>query len=189
MRKTVLQTLSTILIAGMAVASLAGCAGLQARAQAADEAAQAAKGGDGYSKVSSETPVVMTAAEQAVFNATNTYRKAQGMPELQADQRLITIARLRSQDMAKRNYFAHTTPDGSDVFAILRTRRIPFVAAGENLARNNYEMKKAPDVAMNGWIKSPGHRTNLLHPAFGRIGIGLAVAKDGKKYITQVFAD
>lgn len=183
MRHRALRSVSSGLVVGLSFLSLTGCAGLQARAQSADRA------GAGYQKVSSQAPVKMTAAEESVFKATNAYRKAQGLPELQADQRLVTIARLRSQDMAKRDYFAHTTPDGSDVFAILRTQHVPFVAAGENLARNNYAIKEAPQVAMNGWIKSPGHRTNLLHPAFGRIGIGLAVAKDGKKYITQVFAD
>lgn len=182
MRHLALRTVSSGLVVGLSFLTLTGCAALQSRAQSADQAS-------GYQKVSSEAPVKMTAAEEAVFKATNAYRKAQGLPVLEADQRLVTIARLRSQDMAKRNYFSHTTPDGSDVFAILRTQRVSFVAAGENLARNNYALKEAPNVAMQGWIKSPGHRTNLLHPAFGRIGIGLAVAKDGKKYITQVFAD
>ncbi|MNT70219.1 Cysteine-rich secretory protein family protein [compost metagenome] len=64
-----------------------------------------------------------------------------------------------------------------------------FWAAGENLARNNYELPRAPEVAMQGWIKSPGHRANLVHPSFGRLGVGVAVAKDGKKYLTQVFTD
>jgi uncharacterized protein YkwD len=131
----------------------------------------------------------MTREELDVLMATNRYRKAQGLPALEPDARLTAIARLRSQDMARRGYFAHVTPEGSDVFALMRSKQVRFWAAGENLARNNYPLGEAPAVAMQGWIKSAGHRANLLHPAFGHLGVGLAVAKDGKKYLTQVFTD
>ena len=136
-----------------------------------------------------QVPVAMTASEAAVYRETNAYRKAHGLSELQPDARLVAIARHRSRDMAKRDYFSHVSPDGADVFALMRHNKLLFAAAGENLARNNYEPTEAPEVAMQGWIKSPGHRANLLHPAFGHIGVGEATAKDGKKYFTQVFTD
>jgi uncharacterized protein YkwD len=165
------------------VLALPGCASLMQQAEGG------AASGDGYRKVSSQETVKMTLQEASVFAATNKYRKAQGLPELEPDARLIAIARMRSADMAKRNYFSHITPEGSDVFGLMRSRQVRFWAAGENLARNNYSLAQAPDVAMQGWIKSAGHRANLLHPSFGHLGVGLAVASDGKKYLTQVFTD
>jgi uncharacterized protein YkwD len=166
-----------------ATVALGGCAAVIAHAEEASDRAA------GYSKVSSQEPVKMTREELDVLMATNRYRKEQGLPPVEADARLTAIARLRSQDMAKRNYFSHVTPDGSDVFGLMRTQRVKFWAAGENLARNDYPIERAPSVAMQGWIKSPGHRANLVHPSFGHLGVGLAVAKDGKKYLTQVFTD
>lgn len=162
--------------------ALPGCSQLMQRADGPAS-------GDGYRKVSSQEPVQMTKQELDVLTATNRYRKSQGLQPLEPDARLTAIARLRSQDMANRNYFSHITPEGSDVFGIMRSRQVRFWAAGENLARNNYSIAQAPDVAMQGWIKSAGHRANLLHPSFGHLGVGLAVAKDGKKYLTQVFTD
>jgi uncharacterized protein YkwD len=134
-------------------------------------------------------PVALVPLEQEVLARTNAYRHEQGLEPLQFDQRLTLIARQRSQDMARRNYFAHVTPDGGDVFQLMRTQNVGYWAAGENLARNNYKPAEVAKVAVQGWIKSPGHRANLLHPAFGHIGIGLAVSKDGKYYLTQVFTD
>jgi uncharacterized protein YkwD len=160
---------------------LSGCAGLLQQA--------GGENSPSHRKVSSQAPVKMTAEELKVLTATNAYRKTQGLGPLEPDARLVAIARARSHDMARRNYFAHETPDGSDVFALMRTQKVVFWAAGENLARNNYNLPEVPEVAMQGWIKSPGHRANLVHPSFGRIGVGLAVAKDGKKYVTQVFTD
>ena len=38
-----------------------------------------------------------------------------------------------------------------------------------------------------GWMKSPGHRANLMNPRYTKIGIGI-VAKGGYVYATQIFA-
>ena len=140
-----------------------------------EHAAEASDRANGYNKVSSQAPVQMTREELDVLTATNRYRKAQGLPPLEPDARLTAIARLRSQDMAKRNYFSHITPDGGDVFSLMRNQRVKFWAAGENLARNDYPMNRVTAVAMEGWIKSPGHRANLVHPSFGHLGVGMAV--------------
>lgn len=132
-------------------------------------------------------PAKLTPAEAQVLAATNAYRAERGLPPLVADGRLVDIARVRSNDMVKRKYFSHATPDGTDVFQLLRRGKVPFWAAGENLARNN--AKDAPKAAMAGWIKSAGHRANLLHPSFGRLGVGVAKDAKGMVYLTQVFAD
>ncbi|MNS60822.1 Cysteine-rich secretory protein family protein [compost metagenome] len=172
-----------IAVLGAAAIALSGCAALMQQGPGPDNPTSS------HRKVSSQEPVKMTAEEAKVLAATNAYRKGLGLSTLEPDARLTAIARLRSQDMARRNYFSHESPEGGDVFAILRNSQVRFWAAGENLARNNYDMALVPDVAMAGWIKSPGHRANLVHPAFGRLGVGMAVAKDGKKYLTQVFTD
>jgi uncharacterized protein YkwD len=160
-------------LASALVLSGTGCASLFAKAQAKPEAA----------------PVALTQEEADVFNETNAYRKANNLPELLPDVKLVALARQRARDMAARDYFSHVSPEGADVFSTMRDEKITFWAAGENLARNNFPAKACATEAMNGWRKSAEHRANLLHPAFGHIGVGVALAKDGKRYITEVFTD
>ncbi|MDB5096033.1 MAG: hypothetical protein JWM80_454 [Cyanobacteria bacterium RYN_339] len=160
-------------LAGALALSGTGCASLFAKAPAKAEVA----------------PVALTQEEADVFNATNEFRKANNLPELKPDVKLVALARQRSRDMAARDYFSHVSPEGGDVFASMRDERITYWAAGENLARNNFPAETSAAEAMDGWRKSPEHRANLLHPAFGHIGVGVAKAKDGKAYITEVFTD
>lgn len=178
--KTQRRSARPLLLAAALTAGLAstGCADIMQRVS-----------GEGYRKVALDEPVPMTAEELAVLQATNSLRKEHGLAPLEPDAKLVLIARSRSKDMAQRNYFSHVTPEGGDVFNILRLQKVAFWAAGENLARNNYEEPQVPKVAMNGWMKSPEHRANLLHASFGRLGVGVAVAADNKHYITQVFTD
>lgn len=153
-----------------------GCAALAARAGAHASPPPAPR-------------AVMSEGEVVVFEATNAERRKAGLSPLVVDATLVAIARKRSRDMAARAYFSHVTPEGTDVFALMRVNRVAFAAAGENLARNNYAPAEAPGVAMKGWLKSAGHRANLLNTAFGHLGVGMATAKDGEVYLTQVFTD
>jgi uncharacterized protein YkwD len=55
----------------------------------------------------------------------------------------------------------------------------------ENVAFN-YNVGDPVEAAVNGWIKSPGHRANLLGPTNV---CGIAVTcKQGRWYFTQLFA-
>ena len=165
--------LIALALVAASVAPASGCAALAMKAKAEAPAA----------------PVAMTQEEADVFNQTNAYRVANHLPALKPDARLVALARQRSRDMAARDYFGHVTPEGADVFSTMREERLVFWAAGENLARNNYPATTCVSEAMEGWRKSPEHRANLLHPAFGHVGVGVALAKDGKRYFTQVFTD
>ena len=57
--------------------------------------------------------------------------------------------------------------------------------AGENVGLTNRPNPNREIV--EGWIASPVHRANLLHPAFNATGVGVARAADGTLYYTQVF--
>jgi uncharacterized protein YkwD len=45
---------------------------------------------------------------------------------------------------------------------------VEYRTAGENLA-----LAPTLHIAHNGLMNSPGHRANILHPQFGRVGIGI----------------
>ena len=56
-------------------------------------------------------------------------------------------------------------------------------AAAENVASG----QTTAGSVMAAWMNSPGHRSNILSTNT-RIGVGFAVAADGRRYWTQVFA-
>ncbi|HEX7846831.1 MAG TPA: CvpA family protein [Chitinophagaceae bacterium] len=122
--------------------------------------------------------------EAQMLQMVNAERQKHGLKPVQADPELTTVARAHSQDMFTRGYFAHESPEGKDPFDRMRTANIKFYAAGENLA-----LAQTLEIAHNGLMNSPGHRANILNPAFGRLGIGVL---DGGFYglmISQEFRD
>jgi uncharacterized protein YkwD len=112
----------------------------------------------------------------------NGERAAHGVKPLQADAEATEVARAHARDMFDRGYFSHIAPDGADPFARMRRAGLAFRAAGENLA-----LARTLAMAHQGLMDSPGHRANILRPAFGRVGIGVL---DGGRHglmVTQVF--
>ncbi|CAE7535525.1 ylbC [Symbiodinium pilosum] len=116
------------------------------------------------------------------LDETNIFRGSQRMPPLKWCQGIADIAAEHARQMARGEMpFSH---DGfSD-----RVRRypIPHLSAAENLAYNS-GMADAAGAAVQGWIKSPGHRKNLLG-AFDLCGIGVAQSISGQFFFTQLFA-
>jgi uncharacterized protein YkwD len=123
-----------------------------------------------------------------MFVSHNGERVRAGVGELTLDGMLVRIARERAQDMASRNYFAHTSPSGQTAFELMLAYGFNAGASGENLARNNYPTGQSVAVAMVAFMNSAGHRDNLLDPKYTRIGIGHAPGADGMNYFAVLFA-
>jgi len=106
--------------------------------------------------------------EAAMLQLVNSERAAAGLKLLAPDPELTEVARKHSADMFARGYFAHDTPEGRDPFDRMREAGVRFTTAGENLA-----LAPSVRVAHTGLMNSPGHRANILHKDFGRLGIGI----------------
>ncbi len=125
---------------------------------------------------------------QALFEATNRRRMSSGLPPLRANGHLNGIARIRSQEMAQHNYFAHESPiTGHTAFSLMDLYGVPYAWAGENLAKNNYPDDQAVGVADQALWDSPGHRENILGAEYTDVGIALVIDHTGMKYFTVVF--
>lgn len=136
-----------------------------------------------------QAPVTsLSSYESQMFVAHNQQRAANGVAPLQLDATLVEIARQRAQDMATNNYFAHVSPTGQTAFDIMNSYGYTYSIAGENIARNNYPPSQTVDVAMTGFMNSPGHRANILEPKFTKVGIGVATDGNGMFYFAVVFA-
>ncbi len=130
----------------------------------------------------------MNALERALFDDTNRRRASAGLPALQANPALVGIARIRSQDMARNNYFAHTSPTGQTAFSLMDQYGVGYAWAGENLAKNNYPASQCVAVADDALWNSPPHRENILGPHYTQMGVALAVDASGMNYFTIIFA-
>ncbi|MBO3800504.1 MAG: PKD domain-containing protein [Candidatus Brockarchaeota archaeon] len=101
----------------------------------------------------------------------NQYRQRNGLPPLSLSNTLTTAAQLHSEDMASRNYFSHTTPEGKTFVDRIREAGYTYATClGENIAAG---FSTAQEV-FEAWKNSPGHNQNMLDPCFKAIGIGLA---------------
>jgi uncharacterized protein YkwD len=136
------------------------------------------------------TPVdgtAITAAESAMVTALNTDRTDHGLVPVRIDERLMAIARARSDDMVAKSYFSHTQPDGRNVFDILTADHITWYNAGEIIAWNAYPMDSTVSAANRQWLGSPGHYAIVTSTDYNYVGVGLGVTDAGKKIWTAVY--
>ncbi|MDT5157575.1 MAG: hypothetical protein QOH51_1932 [Acidobacteriota bacterium] len=106
--------------------------------------------------------------EAQMLEMLNQERRAAGLKPLAPDPELLEVARAHSTDMFARGYFAHVSPEGLSPFDRMARAHVTFQTAGENLA-----LAPTVKIAHTGLMNSPGHRANILHPDFGRVGIGI----------------
>jgi uncharacterized protein YkwD len=132
-------------------------------------------------------PARLAPLEAQMLVQLNAVRADNDLPLLALDAVLADIARERSADMVARDYFAHTTPDGGDVYALLDARQVQARFAGENLARNNWGEDQTVLRAVQGFMGSTPHRENVLNVYFTRVGVGVAVSAQGMKVFAVVF--
>jgi len=123
------------------------------------------------------------ALENEVIRLVNAERSKRGLQTLTANWELSRVARYKSQDMAKKGYFSHTSPTYGSPFAMMESFGIRYSAAGENIAKG----QRTPQEVMNSWMNSPGHRSNILSPSYTQIGVGVAKDSAGRYYWTQMF--
>lgn len=143
-------------------------------------------------------------------------RTKHNLPPLAWNEALAEIALKHSEDMRENEYLSHTnrsgeTPSERGVKAgfICRKKYDSYYEVGlaENLLQNSlfhatrYTISKTGETrerlwntleelassTVQGWMTSEEHRENILNPRHDTEGIGVAIAEDGKVYITQLF--
>ena len=118
-----------------------------------------------------------------MLNLVNAERKKQGLKALTLSNELTDIATLKSSDMAKKNYFSHTSPTYGTPFEMLQQFGISYSSAGENIAAG----QKTADDVMQSWLNSSGHRANILSSKYTELGVGYYKGGSYGVYCTQLF--
>lgn len=128
-------------------------------------------------------PVEAAAAvEDEVFALANAARADAGLPPFERLTGLDDVARAWSTTLATQGRDLAHNPDFS--------RQIPdgWSSAGENVGWMS--SGGADEVAARmhqEWMDSPGHRENLLNPAFTHLGVGAVHSDEHGWYLTQNF--
>lgn len=138
------------------------------------------------STLAAPAPARPTRGEQALLQAVNGVRRANGLAPLRVDSVLERAARAHSRSMLRTGSFGH-----GDFARRLSSFGARGPAVGENLAWG-VGWQATPEGVIQSWLASPAHRANLLRPGFRRIGIGRVVGTfagyGGATIITADFA-
>jgi uncharacterized protein YkwD len=134
-------------------------------------------------------------AAQIIFELTNEERAAQGIPPLVWDEDLTSLAEAYSDRMVAQKFFSHYDPDGHDqsyraqeagYHAVKEIEGGKRIGVSENIAYigtgnvaglgyvNPTDPVSIATAVMDGWMKSKGHRANILDPLSDRIGVGMS---------------
>lgn len=125
-----------------------------------------------------------SAVSEEVVRLTNAERQKGGCAPLVSDPQLRSAAQGHSADMAAKNYFSHTSPDGRDLTTRIKASGFsPMRAWAENIAMR----QRTPADVLQSWMGSSGHRANIMNCDYTHLGVGVATGSQGI-YWTQVFA-
>ena len=128
-----------------------------------------------------ESPAV---SEEKCIAEINRVRQEHGLQPLKHWSQLSDCARGHSQNMADEKCpFGH---EGFDQRADHMWSLASLSSFAENVAYSHH-YEDPVKIAVDGWMKRPGHRKNILGD-FEETGVGVAITKEGKFYITQLFA-
>lgn len=110
----------------------------------------------------------MHPVEKEILHFTNLERSRRGLPALELDESLLKSARNHAVWMTTRRSLQHTRQSVAENIAL-----------GQRTARE----------VVQDWMRSPGHRANILSRRHGRIGVAAFVARDGQIYWCQQFTN
>lgn len=86
-------------------------------------------------------------------------------------EQLSQAARFHAEDMTRRRYFAHTSPEGGSVSDRVQSFGYRFLTLGENIAAVPVDKI---ELVMDEWLQSPGHCANMMNPLFTELGAAVA---------------
>ena len=97
----------------------------------------------------------------------NRERNLRGLDSLEIDSQLRQAAAKHNVDMVKNDFFSHSSYNGTSPFQRMKNAGYRYGWAGENLAAGF----TSPKAVVDRWMRSAGHRANILNPNFTEIGV------------------
>jgi len=138
----------------------------------------------------------LVSLESGLLRQLNAIRADHDLVALRPSARLAAAATQHSREMASDGYFEHDSVDGT-TFSTRIAHWYPTAgyrswSVGENLLWSTPTVD--PARALDMWMRSPGHRANILDPRWREIGIGAVHAASaggafGNRPVTVVTTD
>jgi uncharacterized protein YkwD len=123
-----------------------------------------------------QLPLLSTtaSAKSATLCLLNEVRASAGLAALTSQPTLEAAATKYAQSMVEQRFFAHVSPSGQTI----NDRLDSYITGtngytiGENLAWGQ-SVLGTPVTTVNAWMRSQGHRDNILNANFEEIGVGI----------------
>jgi len=147
-----------------------------------------------------------TLVERLIWRYTNEKRAQNGLSNVTYSKELTAPARRHSANMAEHDYVGHTEPNGETAqerYQAYCDYDGSGYVHGENVFGAWYERRmeswkedrtvylttesEVAQYLVNGWMRSEGHRENILHSSWNSMAAGIHVTNEGRVYATQVF--
>lgn len=135
-----------------------------------------------------------TGPADAVLSAVNAARAEAGCGPLRMNAKLTAAAEGHATAMARQNFFGHAGKDGSKFSTRIDRQGYSYRTAAENIAAGY----RSAGQVVSGWLKSSGHRRNMLNCRMTETGIAMVYQADDRPirgnpaplryYWVQVFA-
>lgn len=120
----------------------------------------------------------LAAIRAEMLAAINQIRRANGRAPLTANPKLERAAQLHAEDLLAQSYYDHTDRQGRGPGERVRAQGYAWEVVAENLAAGHSTVREALDA----WMKSSGHRRNLLAASVDDFGLGVAVGPYDHRY-------
>ena len=114
---------------------------------------------------------------ERVLKHVNLQRAMNGAAPLAMNGQLSEAAQKHAEDMARRDFVDHQSPDGRALQDRIASVGYPWRVIAENLAAGF----SSPERTVDSWMTSPGHRDNMLNRDYLEAGVGYAVPSDEGK--------
>lgn len=125
--------------------------------------------------------------EQQILRQVNQQRQRHGLPALRRNPNLSQVARIYSQQMAAHNIYGHIGPSGETHRQRVEAAGIRAALIGENLMKVGHDRHPVA-LSVQAWMKSSGHRKNILLPQMTETGVG--IWRRGSTYfVTQLYIE
>jgi uncharacterized protein YkwD len=127
-----------------------------------------------------------------IFDEVNSYRRSQGLKEVQRHAGLDRLAQSHSEYLRQnRGKFSlhgkNVSHYGFEGRAMDARQNLGMLSVSENVAAANYPGQSAPGVLLELWRNSRDHHHNMTEK-WTHSGIGVVVDSDGMVFATQLFA-
>jgi len=131
------------------------------------------------------TPMSLDGMAREVVYLVNLERAQHDLPPLRVNERLIEDAKLQANQIAATGVLEHFILGAPYPTPSIRAEVAGYAwnALGENVA---FGYTAAPS-AVAAWMRSPGHRANILANGYSETGVVLAPDRQGQLIFVQTF--